>query len=99
MMSVKSFEKKVLARPGAKVRVADLEHKILVAQGLVAARKKAKISQTQLADRLGVSQPRVAAIEKAEDVTVSLLARYVEALGGKVEISAIFDGERTTILM
>ena len=98
MMSVKSFEKKVLARPGAKARVADLEHKILVAQGLVAARKKAKMSQTQLADRLGVSQPRVAAIEKAEDVTVSLLARYVEALGGKVEISAVFNGERTTIL-
>ena len=97
-MSVKSFEKKVLARPGAKDRVADLEHKILVAQGLVAARKKAKMSQTQLADRLGVSQPRVAAIEKAEDVTVSLLARYVEALGGKVEISAVFNGERTTIL-
>ena len=47
-MSVKSFEKKVLARPGAKARVEDLEHKILVAQGLVAARKKAKSRRRNL---------------------------------------------------
>ena len=45
-----------------------------------------------------MSQPRVTAIEKSEDVTVSLLTRYVEALGGKVEINAVIDGERTTIV-
>ena len=53
-MSVKSFEKKVLARPGAKARVADLEHKILVAQGLVAARKKAELSGVLRQVRVGV---------------------------------------------
>lgn len=59
-MSLKTWERKVLARPGAAERVAALEQHILICQGLVAARKKAKISQTELAHRLGVSQPRVA---------------------------------------
>jgi transcriptional regulator with XRE-family HTH domain len=97
-MSLKTWEKKVLSRPGAAERVEELEHKLLVAQGLAAARKKARVSQTELAQRLGVSQPRVAAIEKSEDVTVGLLARYVEALGGKVEIDAVIAGKRTRIL-
>lgn len=97
-MSIETWEKKVLSRPGATERVEELEHKLLVAHGLVSARKKAKVSQTELAHRLGVSQPRVAAIEKAEDVTVGLLARYVEALGGTVEISAVIDGKRTSLL-
>ena len=47
-MSVKTFEKKVLSRPGAKERVDALEHKLLVAHGLVTARKKAKVTQTEL---------------------------------------------------
>jgi DNA-binding XRE family transcriptional regulator len=97
-MTVKTWEKKVLSRPGARERVEELEHKLLVAHGLVSARKKAKVSQTELAHRLGVSQPRVAAIEKSEDVTIGLLARYVEALGGSVEINAVIDGKRTTLL-
>lgn len=97
-MSVKTWEKKVLSRPGARERVDELERKLLVAHGLVSARKKAKVSQTELAHRLGVSQPRVAAIEKSEDVTIGLLARYVEALGGTVEINAVIDGKRTTLL-
>lgn len=97
-MSIETWEKKVLGRPGARVRVEELEHKLRVAHGLVSARKKAKVSQTELAHRLGVSQPRVAAIEKAEDVTVGLLARYVEALGGTVEISAVIGGKRTSLL-
>ncbi len=97
-MTVKTWEKKVLSRPGARERVEELEDKLLVAHGLVSARKKAKVSQTELAHRLGVSQPRVAAIEKSEDVTIGLLARYVEALGGSVEINAVIDGKRTTLL-
>jgi transcriptional regulator with XRE-family HTH domain len=97
-MSLKSWEKKVLDRPGARERVEEIEHKLLVAHGLAAARRKAKVSQTELARRLGVSQPRIAAIERSEDVTVGVLTRYVEALGGTLEISALIGKTRTPIL-
>ncbi|MGK2938175.1 MAG: helix-turn-helix transcriptional regulator [Solirubrobacteraceae bacterium] len=52
------------------------------------------VSQQQLADALDVSRPRVSTIERAgEDLRISTIARYVEALGGKVEIRAVFDDE------
>ncbi len=48
-------------------------------------------SQTQIADSLGTSRPNVGRIEKEIDVRLSTLERYVEALGGKLEIHAVFD--------
>ena len=48
-------------------------------------------SQTQLAETLGTSRPNVGRIEKQLDVRFSILERYVEALGGKLEIHAVFD--------
>jgi hypothetical protein len=40
---------------------------------------------------LGTSRPNVGRIEKELDVRLSTLERYVEALGGKLEIHAVFD--------
>jgi len=48
-------------------------------------------SQTELAEALGTSRPNVGRIEKEVDVRLSTLERYVEALGGKLEIHAVFD--------
>ena len=48
-------------------------------------------SQIQAADSLGTSRPNVGRIEKKIDVRLSTLERYVEALGGKLEIHAVFD--------
>jgi transcriptional regulator with XRE-family HTH domain len=51
-------------------------------------------SQEELAQKLKVNQPAVAKLERREDVHVSNLRRYIEALGGKLEIKAHFpDGE------
>jgi predicted transcriptional regulator len=43
---------------------------------------------------LGVSQPRVSKLEHQVDARVSTLKAYVRALGGELEISAVFDDER-----
>lgn len=60
-MSMKNWEKKVLARPGAPERIDEVEDELRLATGLTALREQAGLSQRELADRLGVSQPRVAA--------------------------------------
>lgn len=53
-------------------------------------------SQEDLARVLKVQQPAIAKLEHRTDVYVSNLRRYIEALGGTLEITARFpDGEVT----
>lgn len=50
------------------------------------------ISQQDVADALHVSRPRVSTLERGgSDLRLSTLQRYVEALGGHLEIRAVFD--------
>lgn len=48
-------------------------------------------SQTMVANALETSRPNVARIEKEVDIRLSTLERCVEALGGTLEIHAVFD--------
>jgi transcriptional regulator with XRE-family HTH domain len=47
-------------------------------------------SQEELARELNVGQPAVAKLERRADMYVSNLRRYIEALGGSLEITARF---------
>ena len=93
-MSVKSWESKVIAKPGAAARVAEIEDELRLAAGLTALREQAGLTQRELAKRLGVSQPRIAAIERSKNVTVALLEQYVAAVGGELHLTVIKSGKR-----
>lgn len=54
-------------------------------------REQRKVSQVDLASKLGVRQPTVSKIERREDVALSTLRRYVEALGGELHVTAQFS--------
>lgn len=54
-------------------------------------------SQEELAAILRVGQPAVAKMERRADMYVSNLRRYVEALGGTLEITARFPDADVTI--
>lgn len=54
-------------------------------------------SQVELARDLHVGQPAVAKMEQRTDMYVSNLRRYVEALGGKLEITARFPDASVAI--
>ena len=92
-MTMKEWEKKVLADPGAAGRVADLEDELRLAAGLTSLREQAGLSQRDLAKRLGVTQPRVAAIERSRNVTIDVLEQYVGAVGGELELT-VHQGKR-----
>lgn len=49
-------------------------------------RRHLGLSQTALGDRLPASQPHVAQLEGQQDMLLSTLRRYVEALGGELEL-------------
>lgn len=52
--------------------------------------ERGKFTQDWLAERMGTSQPRVAVLERGDqDIKSSTLARYVAALGCRLELCAI----------
>lgn len=55
------------------------------------------ITQQQLADLMEVRQASISKLERQDDVLVSTLRRYVEALGGHLQIRAQF-GDRAVVL-
>lgn len=97
-MNLEQWENKVLEAPGAQERVREIEDEMRLAVALVAMREKAGLSQRELAKRVGVSQPRIAAIERSRNVTIDVLKQYIEALGGRLEIS-VAQGRRRTVLI
>jgi transcriptional regulator with XRE-family HTH domain len=79
--------------PARKARIADKTAALNTALTLHELRKVRTVSQQELADKLAVGQPAVAKLERRGDMYVSNLRRYVEALGGTLEIAARFpDG-------
>src|ERR1022692_2191064 len=98
MMTTKQWEKKVLQRPGASERVAEIEDELRLAAGLTALREQAGLSQRELAKRIGISQPRIAAIEQARNVTIDVLDQYVSAVGGKLEVTVVKGHRKTPLL-
>jgi phage shock protein A len=69
------------------------------ARTLAEQRTRLGLSQTEVAQRMGVPQDQVAAIERAEPGTtdVRTLVSYVEALGGRLELTAEFGGDRIVL--
>lgn len=54
-------------------------------------RKNRNITQKELAEALGSTQVNVSLTEKREDsVTLQTIVRYVEAMGGKLELKVKF---------
>lgn len=61
---------------------------------LRALREAAGLSQGGLARRIDTTQSELSKIERREDHRISTLRRYVEALGGNLEICAVINGRR-----
>lgn len=84
--------------PERRRRVADMKRAMLDAQRLSDMRARRGMTQQGVADTLAVSQANVSRIEHEDDLYLSTLRGYVEALGGTLEINARFpDGEVITV--
>ena len=64
---------------------------------LAELRKHRGASQAKIAKRLEVSQSNVSQLERGDDVKLSTLESYIKALGGHLEVSAVFDDETIPI--
>lgn len=89
--------RKQAVKPEDKPHIAR-ERELLEAElRLAALRKHRKASQTAVARKLKVSQSSVSQLERGADPRLSTVAGYVNALGGRLEILAVFDDETVPI--
>ncbi|MDR3516249.1 MAG: XRE family transcriptional regulator [Azospirillaceae bacterium] len=64
---------------------------------LAAVRRAMKLSQEEIGQTLQINQGSVAKIEKRTDMYVSTLRRFIEAMGGELEIVARFPDHSVKI--
>ena len=60
-------------------------------------REKVGVSQTDLARRMGVQQAAVSKLEYRDDTHVATLQSYIQALGGKLILRAVFADREEVI--
>ena len=96
MPSTRSYRKlheEVIARPGATDRLAALRDETLTEIGLYELRRALDLSQTELAAELGISQSAISQLERAGDVKLSTLRNYLDHLGARLELLAVFGDD------
>jgi DNA-binding XRE family transcriptional regulator len=64
---------------------------------LAEERKRNGLTQAQLAEAMGVTPGRVSQIERGEVATIDAVARYIEALGGHLDLVATFGDHTLTV--
>jgi len=64
---------------------------------LAEERKHHGLTQAQLGQAMGVTPGRVSQIERGELATIDAVARYIEALGGRLDLIASFGDHTLTV--
>ena len=80
-------------RPGYNERATRLREDTLEEIRLYDLRRAEAVSQIELAGRLDITQAAISKFENATDVRVSTLREYLEALGARLELVAVFDDD------
>ena len=92
------FRELVQAMPRERrQKIANRVRQSLESMPLEEVRKAREMTQAKLAEVLGVNQGEISKIEHRTDIYISTLAGYVEALGGKLEIRAVFHDREMRI--
>ena len=81
------------SRPGAEEAIAGARERSREELRLYELRHAEAVSQAELAGRLEITQGAISKFEHADDVRISTLRQYLEALGARLELVAVFDDE------
>lgn len=83
--------------PARRQKIEKRVEESLAATPFEELRKARDLTQIQLAELMGVQQREVSNMEYRSDVSVGALAEYIEALGGRLEIRAVFPDRQVLI--
>jgi DNA-binding XRE family transcriptional regulator len=80
--------------PERRVRIETRVKQAISEMALDELREARELTQSELAEILGVDQGSISRLEHRTDIYISTLRRYVEAMGGSLQIRAVFpEGE------
>jgi predicted transcriptional regulator len=83
--------------PERRARIdADVQHE-LDAMELRELREEAGKTQAEVAEIAEMTQSELSKFERRDDHRLSTLRRYVNALGGELEVVAVFDHKRIAL--
>lgn len=89
MITHEDYKKKLT--PEQRARVDELARKLIAEEKTLREIRKAReLSQVTMAQILGMSQGDVSKLEHRTDAYLSTIRRYVEAMGGTLELIATF---------
>ncbi len=83
--------------PERQERIQKRTEELLAELPLQELRRARSLSQQELAEVLGLNQATVSKLERRTDMYLSSLRRFVEAMGGELEISASFPEGKVRI--
>jgi transcriptional regulator with XRE-family HTH domain len=96
-MARKFAELRSKMSPAARAEAAEIAAELRKELPLHQLRQALKLSQEQVAEELGVTQAAVSRLEHRPDLFVSTLRRFVEAMGGELEVRARFPSGTVTL--
>lgn len=97
-MSTRNFRELLDAMPAdRRNKINERVRNTIASMPLDELRKARKMTQVKLAESLGVNQGEISKIEHRTDLYLSTLNEYVEALGGRLEIRAVFPDREVRI--
>src|SRR5258708_5633457 len=76
---------------------AQTRAEVALEMNLPELRKVLGKTQLEVADAAEMAQAKVSEFERRDDHVLSVLRRYIEALGGELEVSAVFDDKRVRL--
>jgi transcriptional regulator with XRE-family HTH domain len=76
--------------PEGRARIEAAKARLREDMELAELRQALSLTQSTLAEALGVKQAEISKIENRTDIFVSTLRRFVQAMGGDLEIRAVF---------
>jgi predicted transcriptional regulator len=96
--SFANLKREVEANPERRARLDRERQFVHAILGLTEMREARGATQRQIAEAWDVSQANVSQIEHTPDIYLSTLGKYVAALGGQIEIRAVFPDEVFTLV-
>jgi transcriptional regulator with XRE-family HTH domain len=87
MKSFSAYLKKLPAE--RRARIEESARQKISAIRLQQAREALGITQGELAERMHMTQPALSRFERRPNITMAILQRYVEALGGTLEVNVV----------
>lgn len=85
------LEHRIRSRPGAAERIDAHTEAMRTVLRLARLRQDLDATQAELAELMHTTQENVSRIERSQNPYLATVTSYVEALGGRVEINAVFD--------